>query len=172
MAWTTPRTWVAGELVTATQMNTHLRDNLNVLKTSIDNNGNLSFPAATTINVSSSTNTAVPIQNVHKVDSSTGGALNLTTLSTTNVLQHFMLLLFGAAPSSDTITLKDGLGNVSLQGGDYTFDSAKKFILLTMVGTSSQAGTWYEVARAGGGGSTFLPSDTTIISRWRDVVRI
>jgi len=32
MAWTTPRTWTAGELVTATLLNTHLRDNLNALK--------------------------------------------------------------------------------------------------------------------------------------------
>src|SRR5262245_10519475 len=31
MAWTTPRTWVAGELATASMLNTHLRDNLNFL---------------------------------------------------------------------------------------------------------------------------------------------
>ena len=31
MAWTTPRTWVDGELVTAALMNTHLRDNLNAV---------------------------------------------------------------------------------------------------------------------------------------------
>lgn len=29
MAWTTPRTWVAGEVVTSALMNTHLRDNMN-----------------------------------------------------------------------------------------------------------------------------------------------
>ncbi len=28
MSWTTPRTWVTGELVTAALMNTHVRDNL------------------------------------------------------------------------------------------------------------------------------------------------
>ena len=33
MAWTTPRTWVAGETVTAALLNTHLRDNLNALTT-------------------------------------------------------------------------------------------------------------------------------------------
>lgn len=33
MAWTTPRTWTPGELVTASQLNTHLRDNLNFLNT-------------------------------------------------------------------------------------------------------------------------------------------
>lgn len=31
MAWTTPRTWVAGELVTAAMLNTHLRDDLNAV---------------------------------------------------------------------------------------------------------------------------------------------
>jgi hypothetical protein len=32
MAWTTPRTWTAGETVTASVMNTHVRDNLDYLK--------------------------------------------------------------------------------------------------------------------------------------------
>ena len=31
MAWTTPRTWTTGELVTAAIMNKHIRDNLNAL---------------------------------------------------------------------------------------------------------------------------------------------
>jgi hypothetical protein len=33
MAWTAPRTWVAGEIVTAAYMNTHVRDNLLTLST-------------------------------------------------------------------------------------------------------------------------------------------
>lgn len=32
MAWTAPRTWVVGEVVTAALLNTHLRDNLRYLK--------------------------------------------------------------------------------------------------------------------------------------------
>ena len=32
MGWTTPRTWVIGELVTKTMLDTHLRDNLLALK--------------------------------------------------------------------------------------------------------------------------------------------
>lgn len=36
MAWTTPRTWVAGEVVTASIMNTHVRDNLDDLDTRMD----------------------------------------------------------------------------------------------------------------------------------------
>jgi hypothetical protein len=33
MAWTSPRTWVASEIVTAAVMNTHVRDNLTELRT-------------------------------------------------------------------------------------------------------------------------------------------
>lgn len=42
--WTAPRTWSTGELVTASVMNTHVRDNLDWLKTPIDS-GNITFAA-------------------------------------------------------------------------------------------------------------------------------
>lgn len=35
MAWTTPRTWVTSEVVTASIMNTHVRDNFNYLSTAV-----------------------------------------------------------------------------------------------------------------------------------------
>jgi len=41
MAWTAPRTWTDTELVTASIINTHVRDNLNLLKTSISDAGAL-----------------------------------------------------------------------------------------------------------------------------------
>jgi hypothetical protein len=37
MAWTIPRTWVPGELVTASMMNIHVRDNLNAIKNWLPN---------------------------------------------------------------------------------------------------------------------------------------
>ncbi len=36
MAWTTPRTWVAGELVKEGDLNSQIRDNLNILATPLD----------------------------------------------------------------------------------------------------------------------------------------
>lgn len=39
MAWTVPRTWIAGEFVTAALMNEQLRDNLNILSTYIGDDG-------------------------------------------------------------------------------------------------------------------------------------
>ena len=41
MAWTTPRTWVAGELVTEGNLNEQIRDNHNILKTSLDTDGKI-----------------------------------------------------------------------------------------------------------------------------------
>ncbi len=49
MAWTTPRTWVTGELVTAAMLNAHVRDNFNVVREgglAIANQANGRFPVA------------------------------------------------------------------------------------------------------------------------------
>ena len=51
MAWTTPRTWVSGELVTAALMNSAVRDNLNILKTAINDSGQIEFTDATELRV-------------------------------------------------------------------------------------------------------------------------
>ncbi len=39
MAWTTPRTWIVGEVPTAALMNTHVRDNLSFLGVTHDHSG-------------------------------------------------------------------------------------------------------------------------------------
>ena len=66
MAWTAPRTWVAGELVTAALFNTHLRDNLLILKTDTNDSGQLQFTDATELTIASGIITV--IQNYHKID--------------------------------------------------------------------------------------------------------
>ena len=53
MAWTATRTWVAGELVTAALFNTHLRDNLLILKTDTNDSGQLQFTDATELTIAS-----------------------------------------------------------------------------------------------------------------------
>lgn len=54
MAWTTPRTWVDNEDVTASLMNTHVRDNLNELR----DPGDWTSYTPTIANLSTSTYTA------------------------------------------------------------------------------------------------------------------
>ena len=41
MAWTTPRTWIAGELVTEAHMNAQIRDNQTLLKVPLDSSGKI-----------------------------------------------------------------------------------------------------------------------------------
>lgn len=48
MAWTTPRTWTTGEVVTAAIMNTHVRDNLDDLDRRTTLSGNTIATAETT----------------------------------------------------------------------------------------------------------------------------
>jgi len=49
MAWTTPRTWVAGELVTASLMNTYIRDDFAYLKDSPTFDGNVTVAGTLTV---------------------------------------------------------------------------------------------------------------------------
>ena len=42
MAWTAPRTWSTGEIVTAAQLNEQIRDNMNML---IQKDGSVAFTA-------------------------------------------------------------------------------------------------------------------------------
>lgn len=50
MAWTSPRTWVAGETVTAAVMNTHVRDNLKAIGDPLTAYGSASSWTASTTN--------------------------------------------------------------------------------------------------------------------------
>ena len=43
MAWTDPKTFLAGALVAAAELNTYLRDNLRLLKTAISDRGQINF---------------------------------------------------------------------------------------------------------------------------------
>lgn len=47
MAWTSPRTWVAGELVTEAHLNAQIRDNQLILKTPLDSNGKITAISST-----------------------------------------------------------------------------------------------------------------------------
>lgn len=48
MAWTSPRTWISGELVTASLLNTHVRDNELYLKDAPTFDGNVTITGTTT----------------------------------------------------------------------------------------------------------------------------
>jgi len=62
MAWTTPRDWQGGELVTETQLNEQIRDNLLVLKTPINDSGKvIALSSAYIADLSASELTGIPL---------------------------------------------------------------------------------------------------------------
>lgn len=71
MAWTTPRTWAAAEVVTAALLNTHLRDNLDFL--ALFNNDTLATDSGSSISVSAASFTQL-----------TGISASLTTRANAN----------------------------------------------------------------------------------------
>lgn len=78
MAWTTPRTWVAAETTTAALFNTHISDNLAILKTAIDDNGKfraLSGSYLANLDGSSGLHGVVPLSGVPAWTDVTGGTL-------------------------------------------------------------------------------------------------
>jgi hypothetical protein len=96
MAWTTPRTWVAGEVVTDTIMNAHVRDNLAFLK-------------AFTTNAQTSTAYTFAFVDAHNiVELANAGAITATVPPNSSV----------AFAVGDVITIiQTGAGQVTIAAG-------------------------------------------------------
>jgi hypothetical protein len=143
MAWTTPRTWVSGELVTAALFNTHIRDNLNILKTPINDSGQVELTDATELTIASGVITVT--QNFHKVDTESDAASDdLDTITVgTDVAAGFVLVLRPES-AARTVVLKDGTGgadNLDL-GADITLDESYKVVHLIYDGAN-----WLAISR-------------------------
>jgi len=137
MAWTTPRTWVTGELVTAAILNSAVRDNLNILKLAINNSGRLQLTDATELTIASGVITVT--QNYHKVDTQSDASTDdLDTITAgTNVGAGFILYL-RVESAARTVVLKAGTGgadNLDI-GSDVTLDESYKTQSLVYDGTN------------------------------------
>jgi len=127
MAWTTPRTWVSGELVTAALMNSAVRDNELILKTAINDSGQIEFTDATELTISSGVITVT--QNYHMID--TQGDASSDDLDTitagTDVAAGFILHL-RVVSDARTVVIKAGTsGSDNLDiGSDVTLDESYK----------------------------------------------
>lgn len=125
MAWTTPRTWVAGETVTAAIMNTHVRDNLNWLDTRIGGRAATNATQAIAANTITTANNGGTAAWTASQDS--GGFVSATGGTTT------------------PITIPTGLGGIYVVGFHY-FQVANSAGRLTAWLQVNGAGTY---ARAG-----------------------
>jgi hypothetical protein len=101
MAWTAPRTWVAGETVTAALMNTHVRDNLKA----IGDAWTSYTPGYSGITIGNATVTAKYLQAGKLVIASFKMVVgSTTTFAATNLLVQL--------PVSAAVTLNQSVGSV------------------------------------------------------------
>ncbi len=100
-AWTTPRTWTTGELVTAAIMNTHIRDNLNALFSPVTGVSTITTDITTTST---------------SFEYATGLSVTLTTAGDT--VLAILTGTFGGSASSVSVFLDIHDGSTLLGGTD------------------------------------------------------
>lgn len=133
MSWTTPKTWTAAVL-TSTDLNTHLRDNLNLLKASVDDNGHLYFP---TIQSKSGTYTALVTDDIIQCT----GSWTLSLYATPSHIGRWLLVL---NVGTGTITV-DANGSDTIDG-DLTLTLYPGAVAWLYI---AAANTWRIAARRG-----------------------
>lgn len=103
MPWTTPRTWVAKEKITAALLNTHLRDNLDYLNTAVGSVPTIYTGAHVGIN-NSTTETTLFSQSLNAGAMGANGVIHLMGNFSTNV----------SDATSRTVTLRIKLGSTTI----------------------------------------------------------
>lgn len=134
MAWTAPRTWVAGEIVTAALMNTHVRDDLRYLK---------GLDGAVAIEDDLTVDNLITSGNVDGVDVSAHKAGTATAQHTAGVGDHTHQTAGAAGGKIDHGAALDGLSD-----DDHTQYQLKS--LLTTQGDipyATGASTWARLAK-------------------------
>lgn len=131
MAWSSPRTWSPGELVTASLMNAHVRDNLNIIKTPIDDNGYPKTLLASAAGLVSNTGTGeTDLQSftlAADVLDADGGSF-------------FLWTVFALAANGNTKTIKFYVGSTSVVIHSAATNSARLVVRLIVTRSSTTAG--------------------------------
>ncbi len=108
------------------------------------------FDSATELTISGGVVTRT--QGVHRIDTEADAAAD--NLDTINGATVPTLLFIRAENAARVVTLKDGTGNLDLDGKDIVLDSIELYVILLYDDTTS---TWI-IAGGGGGGGVAVPS--------------
>jgi len=127
MGWTTPKTYSTLVKLTAAELNTYQRDNLNFLKS------NIAWGSASELTISSGAITVA--QSHHRVDTESDAASD--DLDTINGGSEGQVIAIRAEHADRTVVLKDGTGNLDL-GGDVYLTDTDQYVVLIYDGTSWQ----------------------------------
>ena len=139
MAFTSFRTWVAGDVLTAAQLNEQVKNNGLILKTSLSDLGMLVLPDSSEKTIASGAITiGAGTVSLITVDTESDSASDdLATITMTGSAGHILALF--ANNTARTVVLKDGTGNLDLDGADVTLDSDEKGVVLVWTGSKWKA---------------------------------
>lgn len=141
MAWTEPRTWVTGEVLTKANLDAQIRDNLNYLK--------VTFPSMTAVELTIAGGVITKAYYHHTVDTEANAASD--ELVTINGGSEGEILLIRPSNSARTIVLRHNIGNIwSPHGMDLSLEDADSYALL------AYSGSKWCIIGAGGGAFTNL----------------
>lgn len=107
MAWTSPRTWIAGESLTAALLNTHLRDNMLVTEAALATGGGYFVGAAAKSITERKPKQAVTSGTTTTSSTTYTGSSPSVTVSTSDRA----LVMWSAQFSSNVVGGSGGLGN-------------------------------------------------------------
>ncbi len=129
MAWTTPKTFVAGAVLTAAELNTHMRDNLNHLFDSIDDVGTL-------FNIASKTAayTATTADTVLLCDASSGAFTLTLPAASGNAGLYYLIKKIDSSANAITI---DANGSETIDGATtYVSEMEDQAVLIVCDGSN------------------------------------
>lgn len=125
MAWTSAKTFVANTILTASDLNTYLRDNTDYLKK------NIGWGSAVELTIA--TGAITKTQSYHTID--TEGDASTDDLDTISGMSDGDIICVRAEHADRTVILKNGTGNLIL-GGDIHLDNVGKYVALISDGTN------------------------------------
>jgi hypothetical protein len=150
VAWTNPKTWSFGEILTSTDMNTYVRDNTDELRSnaadaSFLTSGTLAkarLPAGTVLNVWTANKTDTQASSVASGASVAVSGLSVSGVSVSNASNHllFLVTLGGVADSATSGQVGTGVWNGSsfLLLGDAAGSATRTTSATQTVGTSTE----------------------------------
>jgi hypothetical protein len=149
MAWTAPRTWVTGELVTASLLNTHVRDDLSYLKASPTFDGSVIVAGSITagsgsVGIVDATGKIPAISSTYFASLSGSNLTNVALLNGVNTFSAANPIILGAASTGTLRT--DQAGYLTMQSGSTGFawrdsGNAGNVMTLTSAGALTVTGT-------------------------------
>lgn len=153
MAWTTPRTWSVGELVTAAMQNTHVRDNLNFLVQFVKDNHAVTS-SASTYNITGTSFAQVGSLSLTltTIDSTSGGSAYDTPV--------LLLARFNTLLSSITLTVRWWNNTASAVPSVHSYELASdnnhELMLMAVDRPSTGANTYHLQAKVSSGTAQIL----------------